>query len=772
MKEFSAQTGGRYTYVDDIINLQELALAFSSIFDGCDNFIISGCNRSGTTISAGFVYLNGKVRYFAGATGISTWPQYIYEINSTETVTYVSGGDKVGRNIYGCGISNSVPTNIDPLTNAVPQYISFPSTGGLRIKDALFGRYALLLNARSGSQSVAGIVSFSGKVTVNGALNALGGVKVADGTTTGRMYNNNGQLVIESQIGSNGTVRQIVIDDSNNIAFFVGGNRVARITSSGIISEQTIQGVNLYGGNVYISGNHVYNRGTSSNGTLYINYNGYNGGTSYYRTTIIGNGKQGSLVEVNGADNKVSIFAPLLLASATSPGLILKAGQAKTSASLVKLIAWQDSNAEQIGYIGYNATDSNVFEIRNTLADILIMGQNAVDIGPAIKENGTLLSDKYVTLTTFNQQLGLKGDAANLYTSAEVEARLATEKADLQGQINTLKAPWGVGSNGPILKAGEAKTSNSLVKLIVWNDVNDEQIGYVGYNSDENKIFEIKNTLAEISIVGLGAVNIGPAIREGGTLLSEKYATIEYVNAQLSLKGNLADLYTATQVDNKVATEKADLQSKIDAITEPYGIVKMWAGSQVPAGYHLCNGDALNISDYPKLYAALGTTFNQAKDANGNQYSTQAGQFRLPDLRGRFIVGKFDTDEDYNAIGGVGGSKNVKITAAQSGVPAHNHGASATCSENGSHRHTWFGDDQLATFVQALGGEVGQAYGHYDADSTTSFGGSSFAYNTAANGVHSHNIAVTTQNNNTQDATEAHENRPPYYVLAFIMKID
>ena len=100
MKEFNAQTGGRYTYVDDIINLQELALAFSSIFDGCDNFIISGCNRSGSTLSAGFVYLNGKVRYFAGATGISTWPQYIYEVNSTETVAYASGSDKVGRNIY------------------------------------------------------------------------------------------------------------------------------------------------------------------------------------------------------------------------------------------------------------------------------------------------------------------------------------------------------------------------------------------------------------------------------------------------------------------------------------------------------------------------------------------------------------------------------------------------------------------------------------------------------------------------------------------------
>lgn len=40
MKEFTSQTGGRYTYIDDIMNLQNLALAFTSIFDECDNFII------------------------------------------------------------------------------------------------------------------------------------------------------------------------------------------------------------------------------------------------------------------------------------------------------------------------------------------------------------------------------------------------------------------------------------------------------------------------------------------------------------------------------------------------------------------------------------------------------------------------------------------------------------------------------------------------------------------------------------------------------------
>lgn len=32
MKEFTSQKGGRHTYVDDIINLQDIALVLNSLF--------------------------------------------------------------------------------------------------------------------------------------------------------------------------------------------------------------------------------------------------------------------------------------------------------------------------------------------------------------------------------------------------------------------------------------------------------------------------------------------------------------------------------------------------------------------------------------------------------------------------------------------------------------------------------------------------------------------------------------------------------------------
>ena len=69
MKEYIAETGGRYTYSDDILNLQELALSMSAVFDGCSDFIISGCEIEGPRVSPGYVWLGGKGRRFDGWAG-------------------------------------------------------------------------------------------------------------------------------------------------------------------------------------------------------------------------------------------------------------------------------------------------------------------------------------------------------------------------------------------------------------------------------------------------------------------------------------------------------------------------------------------------------------------------------------------------------------------------------------------------------------------------------------------------------------------------------
>lgn len=97
MKEYVAEAGGRYTYVDDILNLQELTLSMTSIFTDCANFIISGCEVvSDNEITSGYVWINKKIRYFEGGKGIK-FPYYLVENNTVDSVMYAKEAVKGGE---------------------------------------------------------------------------------------------------------------------------------------------------------------------------------------------------------------------------------------------------------------------------------------------------------------------------------------------------------------------------------------------------------------------------------------------------------------------------------------------------------------------------------------------------------------------------------------------------------------------------------------------------------------------------------------------------
>ena len=101
------------------------------------------------------------------------------------------------------------------------------------------------------------------------------------------------------------------------------------------------------------------------------------------------------------------------------------------------------------------------------------------------------------------------------------------------------------------------------------------------------------------------------------------------------------------------------------------------------------------------------------------------GSNDTPDLRNRFIVG---AGGEY-AVNDIGGSNSVTLTTSQ--IPSHTHTAKYSTDTTKS------GDSSSGTFITTI--------------SQTS-GSRSFTTETAGGGT-------------------AHENRPPYYSLAYIMKI-
>ena len=108
--------------------------------------------------------------------------------------------------------------------------------------------------------------------------------------------------------------------------------------------------------------------------------------------------------------------------------------------------------------------------------------------------------------------------------------------------------------------------------------------------------------------------------------------------------------------------KKINRQNLLAAVpVTPVGVVTPYAGTAAPLGWVLCYGQELAIATYTKLFDIVGYTYNA---------NPTAGYFCVPDLRGRFPLGKDDmggtgadnvTDLAADVLGAKGGSEDVNI---------------------------------------------------------------------------------------------------------------
>jgi microcystin-dependent protein len=106
----------------------------------------------------------------------------------------------------------------------------------------------------------------------------------------------------------------------------------------------------------------------------------------------------------------------------------------------------------------------------------------------------------------------------------------------------------------------------------------------------------------------------------------------------------------------------------------PVGTVLSFSGTSAPTGYLFCDGTQLTTLAYPKLSAAIGTSFG----------STGSGVFNIPDLRGFFVRGTDnmgtgaagrDPDTASRSNGYTGGNTGNNIGSWQGhAFQNHNHG--------------------------------------------------------------------------------------------------
>ena len=224
----------------------------------------------------------------------------------------------------------------------------------------------------------------------------------------------------------------------------------------------------------------------------------------------------------------------------------------------------------------------------------------------------------------------------------------------------------------------------------------------------------------QFSIV-LGDVNSVPTDKLTGTTYIG--ITVDPLTSEMLPRQKLTSVAYALSAANAWnATNALYAQTALNVSNAiPKGVIVMWSGAVVPDGWALCNG------------------------ANGT-----------PNLRDKFILGAGST----YAIGATGGEATHVLTTSE--MPSHSHGG-ASGNDSPDHVHYDAGHTHSTPWRDGTGGTNGfqttqNVSGFLNIMST------GYANIGGASTRHTHSISA-------EGGGQAHNNMPPYYAIAFIMKM-
>lgn len=560
MKEYVAETGGRYTYSDDVLNLQELALSLGALFDGCSNFIISGCEVNGAEISSGYVWVNGKVRYFEGCRD-AVMPYYIYEMNRHETVTYANDINKRGRTCYLCSGGTSVPDVNDAVTGKLPSFIKLTADYAPRLVDQFFGRYAVLLETPFSKQTIKKELVVTGAFTGQKEISSKTALSVAgeNGYTLKQIVYTDGNS--STGVYLNGLlVNEIVLCTDGSIRFMKAEKEIARMNSEGVVTT-TYTGDKANIGSLVLQENHFFNRvDTTDEGAVKINYYGYQGSNTKCRNLEVYGGRHETqpLFEVIGKGGMSRVNGLFSVKNAGKGIELINTAFTKADVKLVNLLTWCDSNEDITGYAGFDSAENFNFTVKNHLGDIVLLPQGSVNVSGTLKIGGTAIGDIYVTRKSFTDALAGKVDTVN-------GKQLSSEDftTDYKKKLDSISSGSLASGGSGFVTALEVSDALKLKLSADMNlrDVADKSVARQNldvYSKTEagNVFLKISGKLSEL--VNLSADEINAlTTEEAAALKSQKQAAIrDNIDAETKGTGDLK-LAKASNLSDVSDQEKA-----------------------------------------------------------------------------------------------------------------------------------------------------------------------------------------------------------------------
>ena len=175
--------------------------------------------------------------------------------------------------------------------------------------------------------------------------------------------------------------------------------------------------------------------------------------------------------------------------------------------------------------------------------------------------------------------------------------------------------------------------------------------------------------------------------------------------------------------------------------TSVVGKIDMYAGASAPAGWLICNGQAVSRTKYSRLFDVIGTAYGA-----GDGSTT----FNLPNLQGRVPIGVSSS----HALASTGGAETHTLTTAQ--IPAHTHGSKSL----------------TGTINLRYGSVTGGAGGIIGSTETTWSGSHAIVSTTTQSNPKYNHIDITATHEHTSVGSgSAHNNMQPYLTINYIIYV-
>ena len=223
----------------------------------------------------------------------------------------------------------------------------------------------------------------------------------------------------------------------------------------------------------------------------------------------------------------------------------------------------------------------------------------------------TVLDGALVTAMLANTSVTTDKLSGASVTNAKLANDAVNTNNLVAGSVNEARLASGAVTNGKI--ADGSVTSNKIADGTIANaDLADGQVNSAKITDNSIASVDIGDGQITTADLALGSVDVN-RIADGNV--------------------TTAKLAGGAVTNDRLANGSVDLNKVIDAIKQalcPAGTILPFAGDNAPAGWLICDGTALNRTNYATLYNVIGTRFG----------FTDSSNFRIPDFRGRFLRGR------------------------------------------------------------------------------------------------------------------------------------